>query len=201
MNGLLASGGNSGKQQTQTSAWTLTVGLLAALALLVVPAVTSAQGRIVIQSARPASELTRPPADVSVEFLSDGRCTVAASGEGFRSKVTYKPEGKTRRGESRCAFPPVQKGMTVNLSVLMPAGAPEPGPSQPTLRWTQADGRWQGTATLTSWPDAIAVEPLDHPLLFWVSVGVALLLLAVVMGRKRSNRRRPSSARPAPVAA
>ena len=63
------------------------------------------------------------PADVTVEFLADGRCTVAATGEGFRSKVTYKPEGQLRRGELRCAFPPVQKGLTANLTVLLPAGA------------------------------------------------------------------------------
>jgi len=129
-------------------------------------------------------------ATVNVEFLMDGRCTIASAGAGFRSKVTYKPKGDLRRGELRCAFPPVQKGSQVDLRVTLPSGMPEPADSRPALTWRHDGAQWTGTASLTAWPDVIVVSAPDRPLLFWVTVGLAFLVAAFEAWRRYGRRQR-----------
>jgi len=127
------------------------------------------------------------PADVSIDFLADGRCAVSAAGEGFRSKATYRPDGAKPAGERRCAMPPVPAGRTVSLTVSLPEGAARPGSSTPELEWQARGSAWVGTASLTSWPEAVVVSPAGGHLMFTVLVGLGLLLTAsaVVVRRRR----------------
>lgn len=138
----------------------------------------------------PAQAQTGGPAVVTIEFLADGRCTVSAQGDGFRSKATYTPEGAQGRPDLRCAMPPVPAGRTVALTVTLPAGSARPGSSAPPLAWTRAGDRWQGTASLSEWPDAVAVSPDRRAWTFWAPMGgVAAVLLAVAARRRRLRRR------------
>lgn len=154
--------------------------------------------------AAPAADPARPgqpsQATVAVTFLADGRCTVSSTGEGFRSKVTYTPPSKPRGGELRCAFPPVQKGVTVGLTVTLPPGASTPGETRPHLVWTKQGDAWTGTATLTAWPEAIVVTPVDRPWLFWLTAALALGMLAMATRRWMGRRQRPHDRRAPAVA-
>lgn len=161
----------------------------------------AAEQTIVVDGGRTMSEARqRTPATVQVDFLPDGRCTVSSAGEGFRSKVTYTPQGELKGGELRCAFPPVQTGMTVDLTVTLPPGASAPGDTRPELAWTKSGEQWTGTASVTAWPDAVTVTPLDRPWLFWMAAGMALLLVALAARRWFDARHRPAG-RPSPATA
>ena len=56
-------------------------------------------------------------AQIHVEFLADGRCTVSATGEGFHSILTYLPQTELSPTSGlRCAIPPVPEGLQVDLT-------------------------------------------------------------------------------------
>jgi hypothetical protein len=125
-------------------------------------------------------------ADVTIDFLSDGRCAVSAKGDGFRSSATYTPDGARTEGDRRCAMPPVPPGRTVSLTVSMPSGAAKPSTSTPILRWTDNGDAWVGTASLTEWPDAVIVSPPSSSRRLLLSLlGAGLLLVAAAFGRHR----------------
>jgi hypothetical protein len=130
-------------------------------------------------------------ADVTVDFLADGRCAVSAKGEGFRSNATYMPDGVKTEGDRRCAMPPVPAGRTVSLTVSMPSGGAKPGRSTPALSWSENGQAWVGTASLTEWPDAVIVSwPSGARRLQLTLLGAGLLLAAAAFGR---HRRRTAS--------
>lgn len=146
----------------------------------------------------PAPELAPSggPAVVAVEFLEDGRCHVSAEGQGFRSNATYTPQASGIRGEQRCAMPPVPKGLTVDLTVVVPNGTPRPAQSEPVLEWSAAlDGRWTGTGSLTDWPDVIVVTSPTRTWTFWGPTALMLVIASVgasvggVAMRRRRVRR------------
>jgi hypothetical protein len=98
------------------------------------------------------------PARIDVEFLADGRCTVAATGHAFHSNLTYKPQKPSPTLELRCAIPPVPDAVSVELIVTLPAGmAPARGDEEPLLAWTQRGSRWIGTASLAAAPLLVRV--------------------------------------------
>lgn len=141
-------------------------------------------------------------ADVTIDFLADGRCAVSARGEGFRSNATYMPDGANQpkrvgtnpTRERRCAMPPVPPGRTVSLRVSMPTGATMPGTSTPALTWTEAGNAWVGTASLTDWPDAVVVSPATPSKLTRLSlIGAGLLLAAAAFGLRRSRTQTQSA--------
>lgn len=128
-------------------------------------------------------------ATVTIDFLADGKCTVSAQGDGFRSKATYTPEGAPGRPELRCAMPPVPAGRTISLTVTLPPGAAEPGASAPALAWTKNGDQWQGTASLTEWPDAVTLSRDRRVWTFWTPIlGAAAVLVAVAARRRRLRR-------------
>jgi hypothetical protein len=132
-------------------------------------------------------------AEVTVDFLPDGRCAVAARGEGFRSNATYRPQATRDAAERRCAMPPVPGGRTVHLVVSLPPGADRPGSSVPSLNWTEAGDLWRGTASLDQWPETVVVAESSGLRTFWMSgLGLGALLAAVATRRRRARRRTSS---------
>lgn len=126
-------------------------------------------------------------ADVTINFLADGRCAVSAKGEGFRSNATYKPDPAKAAGDRRCAMPPVPPGRTVALRVSLPSGTAKPGASTPALNWTEDEDAWVGTASLTEWPDAVVVSPASTRLLQLSLIGAGLLAVAAALGLRRNR--------------
>lgn len=137
-------------------------------------------------------------AAVTIALLPDGRCAVSSIGEGFRSNATYLPNGNLRAGARRCAMPPVNTGLSVALSVTLPAGAQKPGVSVPPLDWVRRDGRWIGSARLSNWPDAVMLAPAAPNWTAWTLL--ALVVVAMMVGIwRRTSRRRPATLRTAGV--
>lgn len=124
-------------------------------------------------------------ADVTIDFLPDGRCAVSAKGEGFRSNATYKPDPAKTAGDRRCAMPPVPPGRTVALKVSLPSGMAKPGASTPALNWAEDGNAWVGTASLTEWPDAVVVAPASTRLLQLSLIGAGALAIAAALGLRR----------------
>jgi hypothetical protein len=102
------------------------------------------------------------PGQVAVGFLPDGRCTVSAGGEGFRSTLTYTPKSASA-GQFRCAIPPVPAGRQVVLQVALPPGARAAGTDTPELTWTQQAGLWVGTAIMQTAPEVVVVTEWGSP--------------------------------------
>lgn len=126
-------------------------------------------------------------ASVTIEVLPDGRCKVSSVGEGFRSSATYKPQGSVD-GERRCAMPPVRKNLAVDLTVLLPEGAPTPGKSSPVLLWRKDNERWTGTARLSAWSDAVVLTDYRPTWLFWAPTAAAAMLAMLAVWRRRARR-------------
>ncbi len=126
-------------------------------------------------------------ADVTIDFLADGRCAVSATGEGFRSNATYRPDPAKATGDRRCAMPPVPPGRTVALKVSLPSGTARPGASTPVLDWSEQGSAWVGTASLTEWPDAVVVSPASTRLLQLSVIGAGLLAVAAALALRRSR--------------
>jgi MYXO-CTERM domain-containing protein len=134
-------------------------------------------------------------AEVTVDFLPDGRCAVAARGEGFRSNATYRPQASRDAAGRRCAMPPVPGGRTVHLVVSLPPGADRPGSSVPSLHWMQAGDLWRGTASLDEWPETVVVAESSGLWPLWMSgMGLGALLAVVAIRRRRARHRTSSGA-------
>jgi hypothetical protein len=102
------------------------------------------------------------PGRVQVAFLPDGRCTVSAGGDGFRSTLTYKPKSASA-GEFRCAIPPVPAGRQVALQVALPPGAKPAGTDTPALKWSQLDGVWVGKEVVPTAPEVVVITEWGSP--------------------------------------
>jgi hypothetical protein len=106
---------------------------------------------------------TPPKASVSIEFLSDGRCTVKGEGQGFHANMTYTPKSAGDPSELRCAMPPLPSGRSVALTVVLPPGRRPSGSGAPTLGWSESEGRWRGTVSLADVPEVVVVEDWNSP--------------------------------------
>jgi hypothetical protein len=106
--------------------------------------------------ARAATLFAADAVRIDVEFRADGRCAVAATGEGVHAALTYAPWSSSG---PRCAVPPIPKGRTVELTVRVPAAAVPSDSAFPRLSWRQADNGWIGTATLPAAPAFVRVPP------------------------------------------
>jgi hypothetical protein len=134
------------------------------------------------EGSQPVSGEGPSGAEVAIRLLSDGRCSVTAQGQGFRSNATYRPAGDPHR--VKCAMPPIAPGRVVSLMVVLPAGAGRPSSSKPSLEWTRTQDRWTGKATLREWPDAVTLEsPASMgPSVLWLAcvlVGLAVFIASV----------------------
>jgi hypothetical protein len=139
---------------------------------------------------------TAQPATVGLEFQANGRCSISARGEGFRSDLTYTPPGPpvTPR-QFRCAVPPVPAGRPVLLSVRMPRGVVPAPRGTPVLEWTENDGAWVGTALLSAAPEVVVIHESDGLPLErlrgtlrrseWIAVGNFLYLLIPIAVLRR----------------
>jgi hypothetical protein len=101
---------------------------------------------------------------IDVEFLTDGRCAVAAEGDGLHANLTYLPPAANGL---RCAIPPSPKGRPVDLTVRLPRGATPGGYDFPRLTWTEIDARWIGTAALPAAPAFVSVPSAGAPAIAW----------------------------------
>jgi hypothetical protein len=131
-------------------------------------------------------------AQIRVEFLPDGRCTVSATGEGFHSNLTYLPQTKASPAtELRCAIPPVPEGLQVDLTVMLPRGFAPSSDDLPHLSWIERDSRWVGTASLPTAPAVVRIpEAGNRALLRWILLGAAVAfagILLVVGVRRRAK--------------
>jgi hypothetical protein len=101
---------------------------------------------------------------IDVEFLADGRCSVAAEGKGVHANVIYLPPPASGL---RCAIPPSPKGKPVDLTVRLPRGAAPGGYDFPRLTWTRQDSGWIGTAALPAAPAFVSVPQPGAATLAW----------------------------------
>ena len=101
---------------------------------------------------------------IDVEFLADGRCAVAAEGEGVHANVIYLPPPASGR---RCAIPPSPKGRPVDLTVRLPHSAAPGGYDFPRLTWVEQDSGWIGTAALPAAPAFVSVPQSGTATLEW----------------------------------
>jgi hypothetical protein len=145
-------------------------------------------------------------AQIHVEFLADGRCTVSATGEGFHSILTYLPQTPVSpTSELRCAIPPVPEGLQVDLTVTLPRGVAPSRDDSPRLSWTERDYRWIGTASLPAAPAVVRIPESGNRSAFsawlrrWTAVGAAGAVAGVlaVLGLRR--RAKFSAVRPAEI--
>ena len=132
---------------------------------------------------------------VSVEFHGDGRCTVSAVGQDFHSTLTYSPKPASQVIDGfRCAVPPVPAKRPLDLRVTLAAGERPSTRGSPRLEWAEKDGRWVGTAALSTPPEVVVVEDwhgrraiIDR----WLqrgAIGLALIGLIVVAFRRFGQR-------------
>lgn len=133
-------------------------------------------------------------AQIHVEFLADGRCTVSATGEGFHSILTYLPQTELSPTSGlRRAIPPVPEGLQVDLTVTLPRGVAPSRDDSPRLSWTESDYRWIGTASLPAAPAVVRIPESGNRsafrarLLRWTAVGAAGAMAGVliVLGLRR----------------
>ena len=98
------------------------------------------------------------PVRIDVAFLDDGRCSVAAEGDGFRANLTYLPSpALSAASELRCTSPASPTGRAVDLTVRLPRGTASAGSDFPRLAWVQRDGVWVGTVSLPAAPAFVSV--------------------------------------------
>jgi hypothetical protein len=133
-----------------------------------------------------AAQTSSEPVKITVEFLTDGRCRVAAAGGEYRAELTYAPQTPAAEtGEFRCAVPPVPGGKPVEVAVTLAPGERPTGRGSPVLNWTEADGRWIGTAAALQAPEVIVVQDWNGPgatrtrLIRRGLIGLVLVLLIV----------------------
>ena len=101
---------------------------------------------------------------IDVEFLADGRCAVAAEGDGVHANVIYLPPPAS---SLRCAIPPSPKGRPVDLTVRLPRGVAPGGYDFPRLTWIEQDAGWIGTAALPAAPAFVSVPQSGTATLEW----------------------------------
>lgn len=104
---------------------------------------------------------------LTVEFLSDGRCTVTV---GSHTATLQPSDGSARsarlqpsdiRGTAfRCPIPYTALGTSpVALRVVLPSGVSRSDDAFPRLEWRQEGHDWIGTATLPSAPAFVSLFP------------------------------------------
>ena len=127
---------------------------------------------VFVSLASPAMAGAAPGAvRIGVEFLADGRCSVAAEGEQVHANVIYLPPPASAL---RCAIPPSPKGKPVDLTVRLPRGAAPGGYDFPRLTWIEQDSGWIGTAALPAAPAFVSVPRSGAATLAWWRQAVAL---------------------------
>ncbi len=90
---------------------------------------------------------------VRVEFTAAGECAVTTTGPAGHANVRYP----RRTAEMKCVVPTTVKPGAVALEVVLPPGAARPSGEFPRLDWTDAGGRWVGTASLPAPPAFVRI--------------------------------------------